>query len=563
MNKQFWNHVRSQIIGAGTKIDTPFGSRLLTYADYTASGRGVRFIERYLEGILEQYGNTHTEDDLTGNLTTDRMHRAERIIKRHVKAGPEYRIIEAGTGSTGAIHRLQQILGLYVPPAAKELVRSILSRAVDPVVFSEVEKKLLAERPVVFVGPYEHHSNEISWRECFAEVIEIDLDGDGCIDLADLEVKVSEPAYAGRLKIGSFSAGSNVTGTKTPVYDVARILRRNGCLVFFDFAAVAPYVDIDICRDAECAFDAIFFSPHKFLGAPGSTGILIIHERIYPRHLSPTCAGGGTVDFVNLTEQEYSTDIEVREKPGTPGILQTMKAALACELKEKLGIGEIERREKDYIARALEFFGRIPEVEIVGNSDPAKRVAIFSFNIRADDSYLHPRFVVRLLNDLFGIQSRAGCSCAGPYGHRLLRIDSIRSREFKEKIMQGNMGIKPGWARLNFHYLATESEFLFILDAVAFIAKKGKYFLPLYRFDLAGGGWLPRTREAELPVFGLDEALMPEKQPAPAPEEDEAQNAYAAYLREAEDLAEKQKAVYRSARIESTERNLIPFLYCP
>ncbi len=563
MDRNFWDYVRSEILGGTAEIDTPYGKRILTYADYTASGRGLGFIETYMEKVLELYGNTHTEDDATGSVTTERLHRAEAIIKRHVHAGKDYRIIASGSGSTGAIHRLQQILGLYVPPAGKELVKSILSRSLAPEVYADVEKKLLAARPVVFVGPYEHHSNEVSWRECLAEVVEIELDENGLIDLADLERKVSSPEYSGRMKIGSFSAASNVTGIKTPVYEVARILRRHGCLVFFDFAAIGPYAEIDVCRDAESAFDAIFFSPHKFLGGPGSMGILVIHEKIYPKHLPPTCAGGGTVDFVNLVEQEYTRDIEAREKPGTPGILQTMKAALAFELKEKLGMREIERREADYIAGAMARFSEVPEIEIVGNPDPSKRIAILSFNVRADGSWLHPRFVVRLLNDLFGIQSRAGCSCAGPYGHRLLGIGLEKSREFKEEILKGHMGIKPGWARMNFHYIIAEEEFRFLLDAVVFVAKKGKYFLPDYGFDLSTGNWQPRRpAPSGLPAFGLDDAVGSKVEPRRLSEE-EAARLRKSYLVEADKLAEERKARFDSGCFETTERNLIPFVYCP
>ena len=249
-------------------------------------------------------------------------------------------------------------------------MKSILSKSLSKEVYSEVETKLLSARPIVFVGPYEHHSNEITWRECFAEVIEIELDKNGLLDLKDLEKKVSSKEFKDRMKIGSFSAASNVTGIKTPVYEVAKILHRHDCLVFFDFAAIGPYTSINVSRDANSYFDAVFFSPHKFLGGPGSTGILVIHEKIYPTHLPPTCAGGGTVDFVNLVEQEYTQDIEAREKPGTPGILQTMKAALAFELKEKLGLEDIEKREADYIARAIKRFSGIPEIEIVGKSGP-------------------------------------------------------------------------------------------------------------------------------------------------------------------------------------------------
>ena len=562
MDKNFWSYVRSEIIGRTAEIDTRYGKRLLTYADYTASGRALKFIESYMEKVLELYGNTHTEDDVTGNFTTDRLHRAETIIKRSIHAGQSYRIIAAGSGSTGAIQRLQQILGLYVPPACKELVKSILSKSLSKETYTEVEKKLLAARPVVFVGPYEHHSNEVSWREGLAEVIEIELDDKGLLDLKDLERKVSSKDYKGRVKIGSFSAASNVTGIKTPVYEVAKLLHKHDCLVFFDFAAIGPYAAINMSKDSHSYFDAIFFSPHKFLGGPGSMGILVIHEKIYPKHLPPTCAGGGTVDFVNLVEQEYTPDIEAREKPGTPGILQTMKAALAFELKDKLGIEDIETREADFIARAIKRFSAILEIEIVGNPDPAKRIAILSFNVKADDSYLHPRFVVRLLNDLFGLQSRAGCSCAGPYGHRLLGIDLQKSREFKEEILRGRMGIKPGWARMNFHFIITEEEFQFLLDAVAFVAKKGKYFLPAYRFDQTSGNWIPRDWHPVLPAFGIDDALTAKSREVSLTDEEIAA-CYKSYLEEAESLAVGLKPAYEAKKPKTTERNLIPFMYFP
>ncbi len=459
MKNDFWNFVRSQIIGRHQALDTPFGERALTYADYTASGRGVLFLERYMERILAEYGNTHTEDDATGGISTDRLHRAEHSIKRLVNAGPDHLIIESGTGSTGAVHRLQQILGVYVPPAAKELVRRLLEEDRSPDELSDLERKLRERLPVVFVGPYEHHSNEISWRECLAETVEVDLDGDGLLDLADLERKVSDPRYRNRIRIGSFSAASNVTGIKTPVYDVARLLHRHGAFAFFDFAACAPYEPIDMNRDDEAFFDGLFFSPHKLLGGPGSTGILIFHRRLYREGLPPTHAAGGTVDYVGFSGQQYTADIESREKPGTPGILQTMRVALALELKEKLGVERIQETEEGYIRRAMERFSGIPGISVVGNPDPAKRIAILSFNIRSGTEWLHPRFVVRLLNDLFGIQARAGCSCAGPYGHRLLGIGPEQSLVYQERIVNGQAGLKPGWVRMNFHFLIPEEEF--------------------------------------------------------------------------------------------------------
>lgn len=556
----FWELVKKSIIGREALIKTPFGERRVTYADYTASGKNVTFIERYMLQMLELYGNTHTEDGATGSYTTKRFHQAERIIKKLVNAGANYKIIEVGTGATGGVHRLQQILGIYIPPVAIDNFKQMAAGYFRKEEMENFYSYLLSKRPVVFVGPYEHHSNEVSWRECYAEVIEIDLDSRGLLDLADLERKVSKAEYRDRFKIGAFSAGSNVSGIKTPVFEVARILHQNDTLVFFDYAAVAPYTEINICMDQDSFFDGIYFSPHKFLGGPGSSGILIINERIYRKDLPPTIAAGGTVDFVSLNEQKYNPEIEAREKPGTPGILQTLRAALAMELKEKCNPALIEQKERDYTRRVIERLAAFPEIEIIGNTDPENRIAIISFNIKYGDSWLHPRFVVALLNDLFGIQSRAGCSCAGPYGHRVLKITREKSQEFKELIMEGQAGIKPGWARVNFHFLLNEAEFKFICDAIVFIAQNGKYFLQLYRFDIHTGKWRYNGYEEEKIIFGLDEALRrwAEKEEIVSIS---LEKPYPFYLEQAHKLVRKLKNDFNEAEIKTTEENLIPFVY--
>ncbi len=595
-----WELVRENLIGRNAFIETPFGRRLLTYADYTASGRGVEFIEGYIREILKHYANTHTEDDATGIITTARLHRAETTIKRLLNAGPEYKIIEAGSGTTGAVHRLQQILGLYIPPVAKDMFHKLLEQHLAGQQLGELESYLISRRPVVFVGPFEHHSNEVSWRECFAEVVEIELDRDGLVDLEDLEAKLSRREYRGRRLIGAFSAASNVSGVTTPVYEVARRLHRHGALAFFDYAASAPYARIDMCRDEASYFDGIYFSPHKFLGGPGSSGILIIHEGVYRKDLPPTVGAGGTVDFVSFDEQAYSADIEAREKPGTPGILQVMRAALALELKELLGIERIAAREYELIHRALAKFNSCSPIEIMGNRDPDKRIPIFSFNIRVEGSYFHPRFVTFLLNDLFGIQSRAGCSCAGPYGHRVLHIDGKQSLKYKDRLMHGFVGLKPGWTRINFHYLMTDEDYEFIMAAICLICKYGKYFLPLYEFDIHTGNWRHRSHRPSEVDFGLEQALAGaagsrgRRGPgaaagrsagpadaaadnaqagaaavsadpavdAAAPADQKARKAlYDRYLEEAEALALELKKSFDSAKLRTTEKDLIPFVY--
>lgn len=509
---ELWKFVRDSIIGNDITIDTPFGKRFVTYADHTASGRGVGFIEDYLREMLRLYGNTHTEDDATGTITTDRVHIAERRIKELVHADERYKVVATGYGTTGAIHRLQMILGLYIPPATRKFLFSTASSG-------GISDRILKKAPVVFVGPYEHHSNEISWRESLAEVVVIDLKEDGRLDLQDLAAKLSRKEYVGRVKIGAFSAASNVTGVKTPVYEVARVLHRHNALVTFDYAASAPYVPINVCRDPECYFDAIALSPHKFIGGPGSCGILVFRESIYQKNLPPTFGSGGTVSFVNLTDQDYQQDIELREKQGTPGILQVMKAALSMELKEKLDPQRICRKEELMLQAAVERFSKQPNIELIGKQDASDRIAIVSFNVRyagdneglptqIETAYLHPRFIVRLLSDLFGIQARAGWSCAGPYGHRLLGISAGQSQRLRKVIAAGKEGLKPGWVRINFHYLLPQEEFQFICDAVCFVAEHAKYFLPLYTFDVSSGIWSNKNAARGHVSFGLDEALQ-------------------------------------------------------
>jgi len=476
--------VRDALIGRYFTFQTPYGMRLLTYMDYTASGRSLKFIEKYLIKIQREYANTHTEDDVTGRHMTNLLQQAELIIKKAFNAESNCRIIAIGTGATGAITKFQEIIGIRFPPATKKLLQQIMDKSSQEGVLDPTFKKIYNKetdrlKPVVFIGPFEHHSNDIMWREAIAEVIVTKPNSDGYIDLKDLEDKVSDPKYKDRLKIGSFSAASNITGIKTPVYEIARIMHRYRGLVCFDYAASAPYVKINMNKDTETFFDAIFISPHKFVGGPGSSGILVFNERIYDHTLSPTAAGGGTVDFVSMTTVDYSTDIEVREKAGTPGVLQTIKAALVIDLKDALGIDNIASKEREYTIRALERLSKLPNLEILGPPDPEKRISI-----------LHPKFVTKLLNDLFGIQSRAGCMCAGPYGHLLLQISEETSQQLSRITQQGKLGIKPGWCRVNFHYLFSEVEFQFVCHSIEFIVDYGYLFLKDYSFDINTGEWV-------------------------------------------------------------------------
>jgi len=480
-------YIRSQIIGNDLVFDTPFGERNILYADYTASGRGVKLIEDKLQNILCSYANTHTEDDYSGKYLTQLFQDALKTIKKHVNAGETGKVISVGSGSTGALKKLQEIIGIYIPPVTRE--RIFLSIERNGHSFEDIQKRIDTDRPVVFIGPYEHHTNELMWREAFVEVVVTRLDSYGRIDTHDLAKKIQDKAYQDRFKVASFSAGSNITGIRTSVYDIAKICHDNDCLIFYDFAAVAPYVEIDMNKDEQSYFDAIFFSPHKFLGGPGASGILVFREELYRKDLPPTTAGGGTVDFVGFTSHDFAKDIETREMAGTPPILQTIKAALAMDLKDKIGVPKIERIEAEYTKDFLAKMKRIPNLEMVGRVDPEEKIPIISFNIRHKDRILHPKFVTKLLNDLFGIQSRAGCSCAGPYGHILLDIDEKWSNKYRDSVQKGLLGLKPGWVRVNIHYTFRKEDIDFLARTIAFVANKGHLFLPKYNFNIQTGEW--------------------------------------------------------------------------
>ncbi len=506
-----FEYLREQIVGVDSTFTTPFGERLMVYCDYTASGRCLLFVENYLQSLQRTYANTHTEDDTTGRNMTQLLHEAEVSIKASVNAGPDGRIIAIGTGATGAINKLQQILGVYCPPATRARISDELDACIGEERRREFDRHLRAQQPVVFVGPFEHHSNEVSWREGFATVVEVRLDADGAIDLAHLEALLREPKYQSRVRIGSFSAASNVTGIRTPVHAIARLLHAHDAIACFDYAASAPYVQIDMnpqSTDGDASLDAVFISPHKYLGGPGSSGILVFNKRLYDERLAPTVAAGGTVDYVSEVDQDFIADIEEREKAGTPGTLQVLKAALALRVKDWITSERIEAREGELLQRAMSRWRQSPSIEILGNPDPARRIAIVSLNFKDPDGrYLHPKFATALLNDLFGIQSRAGCSCAGPYGHRLLQIGTERSNRYREWVGKGFGGIKPGWCRVGFHYSMDDAEANYLIEAVLFVAEHGHLFIPLYHFALGSGTWTHAKSRAQYEHLSLEAAL--------------------------------------------------------
>ncbi|MEL6616494.1 MAG: aminotransferase class V-fold PLP-dependent enzyme, partial [Bacteroidota bacterium] len=501
--------LRADTVGIDRPIQTPFGERLMVYADFTASGRQLGVIERHLAQIAELYANAHTEDSTTGRTATHLLHEAEAAIKQHVRAGDGGKVVCCGNGSTAAIHKLQEILGIAIPPATLHSLTERLHDALGAEDAGRLAYDLREQGPVVFVGPYEHHSNEVTWREGLCTVVEVALDCDGQVCLDDLATHLTDPRWEGRQKIGSFSAASNVTGVIAPVHEIARVLHRHGALALFDYAAAGPYVQIDMeaSGDAEARLDAVFLSPHKYLGGPGACGLLVFHESLYPADLAPSVGGGGTVVYVNDIFHDYIDDIEARETAGTPGFFQALRAAYAMEVKHTIGVDTIHAREHAFAARALDAWRQRPGIEILGPDDPDGRLGIVSFNVHdASGEMLHPRLVTVMLDDLFGIQSRAGCSCAGPYGHRLLGIDRDESARYRTCAVEGFGGVKPGWARVGFHYTMDDAEADYIIEAVAFLADHGLRFLPHYDFDVHSGAWTHRDGRESMSLFALGSA---------------------------------------------------------
>jgi selenocysteine lyase/cysteine desulfurase len=461
--EKYFSKFRKKTIGNELAFETPNGPQTMIYADWIASGRLYDPIEEKIQKTFGPWvGNTHTETSETGTLMTKAYHLAQKKIKEHVNAGPEDVIITTGVGMTGVVNKFQRILGL------KHCVG--ISRGGDC-----LKEK---ERPVVFITHMEHHSNHTSWFETMTDVVVIPPGKGLLIDLDNLRSELEK--YKDRkVKIGSFTACSNVTGVFTPYHQMARLMHEYGGLCFIDFAASAPYVDINMHpEDPMERLDAIFFSPHKFLGGPGSSGVLIFDSKLY-NSPTPDQPGGGTVDWTNAWgEYKYIDDIEAREDGGTPGFLQAIRTALSIEVKTQMGTHNIEKREKELVKIAFKELSKIKSVHILADN-VRDRLGVISFYMLG----IHYNMVVKILNDRFGIQVRGGCACAGTYGHYLLDVSYEHSKEITDKINTGDLSEKPGWIRLSLHPTMTNDELYAFVEAVKQIEKNIDTWADDYIYD--------------------------------------------------------------------------------
>jgi selenocysteine lyase/cysteine desulfurase len=446
----YFQQFRENIIGIDQEFESPYGKKKIIYTDWTASGRLYRPIE---EKMMNQFGpfvaNTHTETSVTGTAMTMAYHEAKHIIKNHVNASNDDILINTGTGMTGVVNKFQRILGLKIPENIKE--------------FTNVPQEL---KPVVFISHMEHHSNQTSWLETMADVEIIPANEDGLFCLEELK-KLLQKHKDRNFKIASITSCSNVTGIKTPYHEVAKLMHQNNGVCFVDFACSGPYVNIDMHpTDTESYLDAIFFSPHKFLGGPGTSGVLIFNKNLYKNSI-PDCPGGGTVSWTNpWGEHKYIDNIEDREDGGTPGFLQVIKTALAIQLKEKMGVQNILKREHEIVDYVFEELGSIENINILAQ-EQQDRLGVISFYIND----LHYNLGVKMLNDKFGIQTRGGCSCAGTYGHYLLHVDQETSHDLVCQIISGDLIKKPGWIRMSIHPTTTTEEIKFVCDSIKELAK--------------------------------------------------------------------------------------------
>ena len=464
------------VIGSDAVIRTPYGTLPKRYFDHTASGLPFGPIEDLIrERVLPWMANTHTDASAVGGYMTALYNEAHDIAARHVHANSDDVVVFCGSGATGAINKLVRCIGLLVPEPIERIVHVKAQFPVD-------------ERPVVFLSRMEHHSNDLPWRESIADVVLVGFDDEGRVCPAQLEAALNDPQYQKRpLKIGSFSAASNVTGIKNDVDELARVMHRHGGYACFDYAAAAPYVDIDLhpAGDEEARKDAVFIAMHKFIGGPQAPGLLVANRRLF-RSRVPVEPGGGTVIYTSPWDWKYTSELSNREEGGTPNVVGVIRASLAMQLKEKVGSARMTAAEQSFVQRAIARFEKNPRIWVLGDKH-AERLGIVSIII--DEGRLHHNLAARILSDRWGIQTRGGCMCAGTYGHELLGIGASRSYEIRCALDQGDEASKPGWLRISFSPSTKDEDFAVLLDAVEELAAHHATWRLDYRMEPKSATW--------------------------------------------------------------------------
>ena len=459
MTEDYFLKFRDKIIGVDQTFETPFGEQKILYADWIASGRMYSTIEdRIRNEVLPFVGNTHTETTVTGTAMTKAYHKAKKYIKQQVNANSEDYLVFAGSGMTAAITKMQRILGLKYPDRISDYVPSFNSKNGSGRRLLECEDQ---NRPVVFITHMEHHSNHTSWLETIVDLEIIRATEDGLVDLdhfAELLKKYSDRKY----KIASVTACSNVTGIETPYHEIAKLVHQYDGVCMVDFACSGPYVNIDMHPEEEGEqLDAIFLSPHKFLGGPGTPGIAIFNSNMY-HNRAPDIPGGGTVMFTSpWFEHRYIPNIEDREDGGTPPFIQGIRAAMAFKLKEEMGAENIKKREHELVVKFIEGLESIDGISVLAGQHK-NRLGAVSFLLEG----IHFNLAVKILNDRFGIQMRGGCACAGTYGHYLLEVDEFRSQELEKRVLSGDLSVRPGWVRASIHPTMKDSDVDYIIEAI-------------------------------------------------------------------------------------------------